>query len=205
MGQVLLLDEPLANLDAQLREEMRFFIRSLQKRVGITTVYVTHDQAEAMAISDRIVVMSKGRISQLGKAEDIYMRPSNREVASFIGVTNFIDGVIVEDATPGSCLLDTPLGVFQCRTNRAYQRGTKATMILRPEAVTISRERRDEADVNSFPGTVSERIYQGNLCGYRVRSQGLELQIQAPATIDYQPESNVWCSVPKDKIWLVQE
>src|SRR5215468_3209486 len=91
---VLLLDEPLANLDAKLREEMRFFIRSLQRRVGITTMYVTHDQAEAMVISDRIVVMFDGAIAQIGSAGDIYDRPASRRVASFIGLSNFIDGTV---------------------------------------------------------------------------------------------------------------
>ncbi len=89
--RVLLLDEPLANLDAKLREEVRFFIRQLQKRVGITTVYVTHDQAEAMVISDRIVVMFDGHVHQIGTPVEIYMRPASREVANFIGLSNFIE------------------------------------------------------------------------------------------------------------------
>src|SRR5271167_4486935 len=108
--RVLLLDEPLANLDAKLRQEMRFFIRSLQKRVGITTVYVTHDQAEAMVISDRIVVMFDGRIRQVGDAAEIYARPASREVADFIGLSNFIDGTV--KARPGDdrYTVSTPLG-----------------------------------------------------------------------------------------------
>ncbi len=89
--RILLLDEPLANLDAKLREEVRFFIRQLQKRVGITTVYVTHDQAEALVISDRIVVMFDGRVHQIGNPVEIYRRPATREVAHFIGLSNFIE------------------------------------------------------------------------------------------------------------------
>src|SRR5262245_54183645 len=91
---VLLLDEPLANLDAKLREEMRFYVRSLQRDVGITTIYVTHDQAEAMVIADRIAVMFGGRVHQLAAPQEIYNRPQTWMVAEFIGLTNFIEGSI---------------------------------------------------------------------------------------------------------------
>src|SRR5262249_45088234 len=103
---VLLLDEPLANLDAKLREEMRFYVRSLQQEVGITTIYVTHDQAEAMVIADRIAVMFGGRIHQLAPPAEIYHRPQTWMVAEFIGLTNFIEGRITgEDAD--TLVLDT--------------------------------------------------------------------------------------------------
>jgi iron(III) transport system ATP-binding protein len=97
---VLLFDEPLSNLDAKLRVQMRHEIRSLQRRLGITTIYVTHDQEEAMAVSDRIVVMNQGRLVQLGRAEDLYLRPRSDFVARFIGRINSIDArvVAVDDA-----------------------------------------------------------------------------------------------------------
>src|SRR5437762_2887964 len=111
---VLLLDEPLANLDAKLREEMRFYVRSLQQEVGITTIYVTHDQAEAMVIADRIAVMFGGRIHQLGAPADIYHRPATATVAEFIGLTNFVEGKVV--AQDGAFLqLDTSLGALRCQ------------------------------------------------------------------------------------------
>ena len=94
--KVLLLDEPLSNLDAKLREELRFEIKSLVRRMGITSVYVTHDQAEAMVISDRIVVMESGNVVQIGNAQEIYAKPANRFVADFIGTMNFMPGEVVE-------------------------------------------------------------------------------------------------------------
>ena len=94
--KVLLLDEPLSNLDAKLREELRFEIKSLVRRMGITSVYVTHDQAEAMVISDRIVVMESGNVVQIGTAQEIYAKPANRFVADFIGTMNFMPGEVVE-------------------------------------------------------------------------------------------------------------
>src|SRR3979411_2226327 len=93
--RVLLLDEPLANLDAKLRDEMRFFIRSLQQKIGITTLYVTHDQGESMTMSDRIAVMFSGRIHQLARPEEIYNRPADRAVAEFIGTSNLFEGRVV--------------------------------------------------------------------------------------------------------------
>ena len=92
--KVLLLDEPLSNLDAKLREELRFEIKSLVRRMGITSVYVTHDQAEAMVISDRIAIMNEGNVVQIGSAREIYEQPANRFVADFIGTMNFISGEI---------------------------------------------------------------------------------------------------------------
>src|SRR5262245_20799254 len=147
---VLLLDEPLANLDAKLREEMRFYVRSLQQEVGITTIYVTHDQAEAMVIADRIAVMFNGRIHQLGPPDEIYHCPQTWRVAEFIGLTNFIDGRIVGHA--GELLvLDTALGVFRCRgpAARADARGASAQtrsgdakperlIAVRPEAIQLT-------------------------------------------------------------------
>ena len=94
--KVLLLDEPLSNLDAKLREELRFEIKSLVRRMGITSVYVTHDQAEAMVISDRIAVMDSGNVVQIGTAQEIYQKPANRFVADFIGTMNFMSGEVIE-------------------------------------------------------------------------------------------------------------
>jgi len=110
--RMLLLDEPLANLDASLREEMRFFIRDLQQRVGITTLYVTHDQSEAMVMSDRVVVMFSGEIAQVGPPRDLYARPASREVAQFIGRTQFVSGTVLARRDAAHVELDTPLGTL---------------------------------------------------------------------------------------------
>ncbi|GMV44691.1 MAG: polyamine-transporting ATPase [Pseudomonadota bacterium] len=136
--RVLLLDEPLANLDAALREEMRFFIRDLQQRVRITTLYVTHDQSEAMVMSDRVVVMFDGRIAQLGVPEDIYARPRTRRVASFIGRANFVEGTVERALDARTALLRTGLGPVAARCAAVPAAGTRAAAAIRPEAITLS-------------------------------------------------------------------
>jgi putative spermidine/putrescine transport system ATP-binding protein len=203
--RVLLLDEPLANLDAKLREEMRFFIRSLQKRIGITTVYVTHDQAEAMVMSDRIVVMSKGRIGQLGTATEIYARPASREVADFVGLSNFIDGTIKDARGGGAYVLATPLGDIQCRSDATVAAGSSAAIIVRPEAITISKTRSVNDDANCCHGRVLDRFYLGNLAGYRIAcANDTVLQVQEDAWHDCVVGDEVWCSFPGARAWIVQ-
>ena len=132
--RMLLLDEPLANLDAVLREDMRVFIRELQRRVGITTLYVTHDQAEAMVMSDRVAVMLGGRLLQFDAPEAIYLRPQSADVARFIGRSNIIEGR-VEEASPGACRIATALGLVDAGHDRALAAGEPALVTVRPEAI----------------------------------------------------------------------
>src|SRR5499426_1796585 len=109
---LLLLDEPLSNLDAKLRDRMRTELKRLQRELGITTVYVTHDQSEALALSHQIAVMNGGRIEQVGSPREVYERPCNRFVADFIGTTNFIDAQVIEETGDGRCHVGTPVGVL---------------------------------------------------------------------------------------------
>ena len=131
--KVLLLDEPLSNLDAKLREQMRTEIREIQQRLGITSVYVTHDQVEAMSLSDRIVVMNQGRIDQVGTPQEIYRHPRTAFVANFIGRTNFVDGVVAELASDRLSLaaLDGILTIPGA--DHPLQEGKAVTMVVRPE------------------------------------------------------------------------
>jgi putative spermidine/putrescine transport system ATP-binding protein len=204
--RLLLLDEPLANLDAKLREEMRFFIRSLQRRVGITTLYVTHDQAEAMVISDRIVVMFDGAIAQIGSAGDIYDRPASRRVASFIGLSNFIDGrVAAVDGAPEAtlCGVDTRLGRMWCRSDGGAQLGEAVAILARPEAITLAGAEPQEP--NHARAMVAERYFLGNMIDYRLDcGEGLMLQAQQPPTRAFAPGATVWFSVPAGQAWLLR-
>src|SRR5215475_3288166 len=130
--EILLLDEPLSNLDANLREEMRFEIRRLHEAFGITTLYVTHDQGEAMVISDRIAVLDRGRVVQVGTAADLFERPATRFVAQFIGRTNLVDGVVAE---PGVVVRDA----LRLRVApAALQPGTRVTLSIRPHQVRLA-------------------------------------------------------------------
>jgi ABC-type Fe3+/spermidine/putrescine transport system ATPase subunit len=174
---VLLLDEPLANLDAKLREEMRFYVRSLQRDVGITTVYVTHDQAEAMVIADRIAVMFAGHIHQLAGPREIYHRPRTAMVAAFIGLTNFIRGEVV--GREGELLvLETALGPLR-GAGQVPAGGEKARLLaVRPEAIRASRQPTD-TDWNRLAGTVRAVAFLGNLVDYRVEVEpGTTIRVQ---------------------------
>jgi putative spermidine/putrescine transport system ATP-binding protein len=200
--KLLLLDEPLAHLDAKLRDEMRFFIRSLQRRVGITTLYVTHDQAEAMVMSDRIVVMFEGRIHQVGSAEDVYDRPTTRAVASFIGLSNFISGKVL-GREGMRCRLETALGTIVCGAGFDAPSGSTASAMIRPEAIALARP---SAAESGFMGRVTERYFLGNLADYRVAMRdGSTLQVQQPATAAFAPGDDVRVVLPVDRAWLVRE
>ncbi len=208
---VLLLDEPLANLDAKLREEMRFFIRSLQKDVGITCVYVTHDQAEAMVISDRIVVMFDGVIHQIGEPAGIYEHPATEEVANFIGLANFVPATAAEPGPDGVWRLSSPAGALHCAYDGRLQPGQEVRAVVRPEAVELvspdaaSGVTEPQDGVwNSVDGVVRERFYLGNIAGYRVQcANGVRLQVQAAPWASFRVGEPVRCRFPAARTWII--
>jgi iron(III) transport system ATP-binding protein len=171
---VLLFDEPLSNLDAKLRVQMRSEIRSLQKQLGITTVYVTHDQEEAMAISDRIAVMSKGEIAQLGDAEELYRRPASVFVARFIGRTNLIVGVVASVAN-GRVEIDIAGQRHSVESRDIGLRpGSAVKAVVRPESIGISKP---DGSASGIEGVVTSFTYLGEKCEYVVEAAGTALQI----------------------------
>jgi putative spermidine/putrescine transport system ATP-binding protein len=157
---VLLLDEPLSNLDAKLRQEVRVEIRELQRQLGLTAVMVTHDQEEALTMADRLVVMSEGAVRQVGSQRDLYERPADRFVAGFVGRSTFLDGTVEQ---PGRFRTDGGLSLA-CRDGRAG----RAALALRPERVEIGAAPRTGLD-NSLPGTVEFVSYLGALIDIHVR------------------------------------
>ena len=168
---VLLFDEPLSNLDAKLREQMRLEIRRIQQSFGITSIYVTHDQAEAMTVSDRIVVMDEGNIMQTGTPFEIYSRPANRFVADFIGRVNFFMGRIASsgDTTGGDIEIEFSGGgrkIFTGRTG-SYKNGQEITLAVRPESLRLKA-----GDDGIFSGTVSKSVYLGQLVEYEIDCGG---------------------------------
>jgi spermidine/putrescine ABC transporter ATP-binding subunit len=165
--QVLLLDEPFAALDRKLREEMQIQIKDLQQRIGITTVMVTHDQEEALIMSDRIAVMNKGRIEQYGTPGDIYDRPSTRFVAQFIGISNLFDGKVAERRA-GEALVRTQSGLML--TARGLEDCAEATLCLRPEAIRIAPGTSEDAPrADTALGTLSRIIHRGTTTEYHLR------------------------------------
>ncbi|MBS1180248.1 MAG: potA 7 [Proteobacteria bacterium] len=162
--QVLLLDEPLSALDAKIRVSLREEIRSLQRELGITTVFVTHDQEEALSISDRIVVMNEGRADQVGTPSAIYNNPATRFVASFVGTLNLFEARVVDPASGRVSIDGQP--VMTARDISAFGIADEATVALRPEALTLGN---GDDDRNTLAGTVEEVSFLGAVIRVRVR------------------------------------
>ena len=183
---LLLLDEPLSNLDAKLREKMRFELKRLQRELKITTVYVTHDQSEALALSHEIAVMNQGRILQIGRPRDIYEHPSNQFVADFVGNTNFIEGYVVSClASPkpqsgeaglaapkpqsgeGGCyVVRTEIGDVRVNAVQPLRPDERVALSVRPEDIELTEARPDGDNV--WQGRVDQKVFLGEAIDFRV-------------------------------------
>jgi iron(III) transport system ATP-binding protein len=181
--KVLLLDEPLSNLDAKLREELRFEIKSLVRRMGITSVYVTHDQAEAMVISDRIAVMESGNVVQIGPPKEIYEKPANRFVADFIGTMNFMSGKVIEVVSNSNeVYVRTQFSEkMLCTTSdsNAVKTGEEVYASIRPEDVQIFMEPPQSRE-NLFKGVIVHKAYLGNFLYFFVSVNDTMIRVQVP-------------------------
>ena len=178
--QLLLLDEPLSNLDAKLRERMRFELKRIQNTLGLTTVYVTHDQGEALALSHEIAVMSDGRIVQIGSPRDIYERPRTKFVADFIGSTNFLDGQIVaRDAASGLWQVTTELGTFKVASDHTFNQGDKVAVSIRPEDVEVLAAQPPAGDpANVVRGIVDQTVFLGDVIDLKVKVGNQLMQVR---------------------------
>jgi iron(III) transport system ATP-binding protein len=168
---LLLLDEPLSNLDAKLRESLRFELKRLQRDQGITTLYVTHDQSEALAFSNRIAVMSNGRIKQLGPPREVYLEPADAFVADFVGTTNFLPGTLTEpprESRPVS-LIATTSGPLAVARITGVDVGQPCIVSIRPEHVEMLKlGATSEGEPNTWKGTVQNRLFMGEVMDYQV-------------------------------------
>jgi ABC-type Fe3+/spermidine/putrescine transport system ATPase subunit len=195
--KVLLLDEPLSNLDAKLREEMRFEIRDLIDRLGITAVYVTHDQAEALALSDRVAVMNAGRIEQVGTPDEIYDSPRSRFVADFIGLSDFVEGTIValHAAEQMAVIWAKGLEIWIPATPEMAA-NQKVLMFVRPNNVELLPASHD-GDTNVFSGMVDKLTYLGDRNDYRILvGDGLVLRVQTDGKIRFGEGEKVKVHLP---------
>jgi len=175
---ILLLDEPLGALDLKLRKEMQLELKRIQRDVGITFVYVTHDQEEALTLSDRIVIMSHGKIEQAGNPVEVYQRPRTKFVADFVGVSNFIRGTVREATETAVSVSLEGLGVLRARCGEGLEAGTSVLVSVRPESLLLVRER-SECRENALEATIEEMIYLGSLVQVVVRLRdGTMLQCQ---------------------------
>ncbi len=165
--KLLLLDEPLSNLDAKLRERMRFELKRLQRELGITTVYVTHDQSEALALSHEVAVMNAGRIEQVGAPREIYERPANRFVADFIGSTNFLQGEVRgPGSAPGFYRVAAEIGEMSVLAVDPLAAGEGVTVSVRPEDIELSEAR--PAGENVWQATVDQKVFLGESVDFQV-------------------------------------
>jgi iron(III) transport system ATP-binding protein len=198
---LLLLDEPLSNLDAKLRESLRFELKRLQRELGITSIYVTHDQIEALALSTNIAVMREGSIVQLGKPRDIYENPHNKFVAEFIGTSNFIHGTVAAhegeqyavETTEGRLALTSPADV---------PIGTEVVASIRPECVSIATTRPTGVE-NVWTGTVVTRSFLGDAVDHMVTVGKQEIRARSNPSVSVAPGTEVFLHLESDKVALV--
>jgi iron(III) transport system ATP-binding protein len=193
---LLLLDEPLSNLDAKLREEMRFELKRLQRDLNITAVYVTHDQVEALAMSNFVAVMNEGRIQQIGKPRQIYERPVSRFVADFIGTSNFIDGTVESKDGAGFYRITTSEGVIRAHSDEVLGEGAAVVVAVRPEHVEVRPEPPGASAPNSWGGKVVARAFLGESVDHVVGVGKLEIRARTNPTISIRPGTEVTVSFP---------
>ncbi|MDR7505520.1 MAG: ABC transporter ATP-binding protein [Armatimonadota bacterium] len=193
--EVLLLDEPLSNLDAKLRVRVRTEIRQLQQQLRKTVIYVTHDQEEALAISDRIAVMEHGRIQQIGTPLEIYHHPANRFVADFVGLANFLEGEMRAggQVRAGEIVLLVPDGP---------RPGTRVTLVLRPEAIRLHARPPQEA-VNVLRGRVTTASFLGTLARYWVDAAGRTWLVDVPSPGEGILSGEVFLEIPRERIHIL--
>ncbi|KAA0972073.1 ABC transporter ATP-binding protein [Aureimonas fodinaquatilis] len=179
--KVILMDEPLGALDKQLREEMQLEIRELHRRLGLTIVFVTHDQSEALTMSDRIAIFDKGKIAQIGAPADVYDRPQNRFVSQFIGETNLLEGVAASDGA-GNLVISIngegadPGPVVTTHASEASVRPGKVALSIRPERLVLNRS---EPHANRLSAVVQDAVYQGDHIRLHLAAEGLLLVARA--------------------------
>ena len=203
--EVLLLDEPLSNLDARLRAQMGDEFRALQRRLKITTLYVTHDQEEAMALSDRVVVMQRGRILQAGAPETVYRRPASKEVAAFFGTPNFIDATVVscQAADNGDWLLKIDGG--SCRADQAFRAGDKVSVMVRPEDVALGTPGTSSTNGQlAWQGRVVDGVFRGPRRSLKVETAGQRFNVECPATRAAAVGETVTLLVDAENAWALK-
>lgn len=193
---ILLLDEPLSNLDALLREQMRFEIGQIHKKFKITTVYVTHDQTEAMVISDKIVILNKGEIMQQGAPPEIYSQPENKFVAGFMGTTNFVPG-IVKAKRDGHLVMTTDSGKEILCLARPAKIGAKGEIAVRPENILFCSD--TETGENVFQARVTRASYTGDMIDYELDFDGTPLRARGSVKLRFDAGDNVVIKIDHDQ------
>jgi iron(III) transport system ATP-binding protein len=196
--RLLLLDEPLSNLDAKLRERMRFELKRLQRELGITTVYVTHDQSEALALSHAIAVMNRGRIEQIGTPREIYERPLNQFVADFVGTTNFLDATVAgADGAAGYYRVRTEFGELKAHAHEALSVADQVVLSVRPEDIYLS-EARPQGE-NVWQATVDQKVFLGETVDFQVAIGERRLQSRVHPSLRTRVGEPIYVRIDPEK------
>ncbi|MXR19662.1 ABC transporter ATP-binding protein [Halobacterium bonnevillei] len=200
----LLLDEPLASLDKKLREQMQVELRRIQQEVGITTVFVTHNQEEALTMSDRLAVMNEGKFEQVGPPGDVYNEPETRFVADFIGTANIFDGDVTQ-TEDGYVSVDCGDVEVESTATRETAVGDDVSVVARPERFNFQSSTDDDRDENVFTGEVTFRRHLGSSVEYRIETaEGREVVVVRPSGLDeHEPGEQVTVSVDADNCRVV--
>ena len=201
--KLLLLDEPLSNLDARLRDQMRAELRSIQRQVNITTLYVTHDQAEALSMSNRIAVMEHGKIIQEGTAAEVYRNPTSRFVAQFVGNANFIDGTVAAGDQPDAICIDTAAGRLIVEHGTSASRGQAITVAIRPENVRMHTS--DPGRPNTVQGKLERRMFLGEIIDWQIRIGDTFLTSRAHPSLEVRRGDDVYVELPAEFCMLVSD
>jgi iron(III) transport system ATP-binding protein len=199
--QLLLLDEPLSNLDAKLRDRMRSELKRLQRELGLTTVYVTHDQSEALALSHEIAVMNDGRVVQVGTPRQIYETPRNQFVADFVGTTNFIGGTVSAlDDGSGRCTVSSALGDLKAQASEGVTKNASVIVSVRPEDVELSEQPLTPADGETVcTATVATKDFLGEYLDFQVKVGDVVLQSRAHPSLRTPTGDQIYVRMKADK------
>jgi iron(III) transport system ATP-binding protein len=193
--KILLMDEPLSNLDARLREQMRVELKKITKAVGVTTLYVTHDQAEALSLGDRVCVMNGGEILQVGSSQEVYARPKSLFVAQFVGEMNFVQGRVSDEKR-----VQSPFGELSCVVPSGCPVGVEVTLAIRPEHLSLLRL--PGSDSQGIEGKITNRTYQGDRALFEVEVFSLMLMVKSSGDSDFNIGQRVRIGFPADR-WHV--
>jgi iron(III) transport system ATP-binding protein len=199
---LLLLDEPLSNLDAKLRESLRYELKRLQREIGITSIYVTHDQIEALALSTKIAVMNAGEVVQLGKPREIYENPNNKFVAEFIGTSNFLNGK-VQQRVGDQYEIATSGGPLSLTSQADVAPGHEVVVSIRPEALTLDVHGSRAGQPNVWAGTVRTRAFLGDAVDHIVAVGEQELRARGNPSVSVEPGVQVQVHLDPSKLSLV--
>ncbi|MGE5538222.1 MAG: ABC transporter ATP-binding protein [Gemmatimonas sp.] len=202
--RLFLLDEPLSNLDAKLREEMRGQILDLQRKLGVTTLYVTHDQVEALSMSHRIAVMEQGRIVEVAAPRDVYLHPRSRFAAQFVGLTNIVPARVT-GASAGTCAVDAPFARIFCHDGgKRYAEGERAMVLIRPENISLSTAPPPEA-ANVWRGRIVSTVFLGEFLECVVACGDTQMRARVSPFISVDAGDEVFLQAPPERLAIIAE